>query len=625
MNMQGKIENCLRAVPKPPAPDGLLDRLRAGVAVREINTHVGVVRRWFAPTGGTISRWRVAAAIAIMVLLPLSYGATKLIKGFISIRQLPAVKDDYVSGALSPDGKQFAGVTGGNQLAVIDLSSGEQRNLTENCTGKVVWSADGSEIAVYRYHPAALLAVSLKTGKTRSLVEDQRWLMLEDWSPDGKFISAVRATKPSDISAVMVNLENKKETVLAEELGASPRFSPNADCISYVTKEAGRSILHLQKIDGTGHVRYTDFQGEIGQCLWSPDSTYIVFTGTQTGIDRQYTDLWALRVQGNQFVGAPLPVVPDVGQITFSNWSQNGQLAYRTSFSLGGIFTLPVDLQTGKATGPPRQLVRLGGAYLMHCWSPDGKQIAVHVAGKMTFLSASNGEQIRQVSLPEITHHGRGVSWSPDGKWIVFSGMDREKRTGIFLITVETGEVKLLVPLERLVGPTWSPDGKTIAYDYKTDVYVVNIEDGKPRRITSPAEQKEGNRYKIYPVFAPDGGSVAYILTGQKLSTVMATTIDGKETREVLHLKNEKLIINFFDWSPDGRYIVFTPGNNEIWCAPTDGGEPFRIADISDLGSYAIMPKWSPKGDAITFFVGREESRYWVMENFLPAAEAGRR
>jgi len=603
--------------PDPNHRDKLEQKLLAALAKQPQQERI-----WRIIMKTKIAKFVAAAVIAVAVLLPLSYGATKLIRSFITIRQLPAaIKYDGYGGALSPDGKHFASTTLNSELVVIDTSTGEQRKLAENCDpAACVWSADGSEIAVTSRdgQKRTLLAVSLKTGKTRSLMEEQRWFTLEDWSPDGKFISAVRATNPSDISVVLVNLENKKETVLAEELGASPRFSPNADCISYVTKQSGRSILHLQKIDGTGHVKYTDFPGGISQPLWSPDGSYIVFTGTQKGIDRDYTDLWALRVQNRQFVAAPFPVVPDVGQITFSNWSQNGQLAYQTSFSLGGIFTLPVDLQTGKATGPPRQLVRLGGAYLMHCWSPDGKQIAVHVAGKMTFLSASTGEQIRQVSLPEITNHGRGVSWSPDGKWIVFSGMDREKRIGIFLITVETGEVKLLVPQEGPGGPTWSPDGKTIAFDYKKDVYVVNIEDGKPRRLTFPADQKEGNRYKIWPVFAPDGGSVAYILTGQKFSTVMATTIDGKETREVLHLKNEKPIINFFDWSPDGRHIVFSSTDKEIWCAPTDGSEPFQIADISDLGSYAIMPKWSPKGDAITFYVSREKYQYWVMENLLP-------
>jgi len=82
MNTEKKIEQCLKAAPKPPAPDGLLDKLQADVSAQDIKTHRSSLRRWFAPTGRSISPWRVAAAaaIAVAVLLPLTYGATKIIK-----------------------------------------------------------------------------------------------------------------------------------------------------------------------------------------------------------------------------------------------------------------------------------------------------------------------------------------------------------------------------------------------------------------------------------------------------------------------------------------------------------------------------------------------------------------
>ena len=260
----------------------------------------------------------------------------------------------------------------------------------------------------------------------------------------------------------------------------------------------------------------------------------------------------------------------------------------------------------------------------MHCWSPDGKQIAVRQGGELSLISVSTGKKKRNLSLPdiesELEYDGRGMSWSPDGRLIAFSGWDREKRTGIFLITVKSGELKLLVPLETGVpnfDPTWSPDSKTIAYAYKSNVYVVNIEDGKPQRITPPPERWELKDAFRRPVFAPDGRSVAY-MAGRR---ILATTIDGQETREIFHLKNKKFGINIFDWSPDGRHIVFTPGTSEIWCVATDGGESFQIADISNLGdkTLAWLPKWSPTGEAIAFNVNREKYQYWVMTDFLPA------
>ncbi len=85
MNTKKKIEQYLKPAPKPPAPEGLLDKLQADVSAQDIKTHRSSLRRWFAPAGGSISPWRVAAAaaIAIAVLLPLSYGATKTVKRII--------------------------------------------------------------------------------------------------------------------------------------------------------------------------------------------------------------------------------------------------------------------------------------------------------------------------------------------------------------------------------------------------------------------------------------------------------------------------------------------------------------------------------------------------------------
>jgi len=85
MSTKDNIEKYLKSAPKLAAPDGLLNRLQEDVAAGEIKKHVTVIRRWFAPAGGSISPLRAAAAavIAIAVLLPLSYGATKTVKRII--------------------------------------------------------------------------------------------------------------------------------------------------------------------------------------------------------------------------------------------------------------------------------------------------------------------------------------------------------------------------------------------------------------------------------------------------------------------------------------------------------------------------------------------------------------
>lgn len=84
MNMQNKIEHCLKSAPKPPTPIGLLDKLQRDVTVGEVRAQRSALQRIFAPSGKRISAWRVAAAaaIAVAVLIPLSYGASKVIRYF---------------------------------------------------------------------------------------------------------------------------------------------------------------------------------------------------------------------------------------------------------------------------------------------------------------------------------------------------------------------------------------------------------------------------------------------------------------------------------------------------------------------------------------------------------------
>jgi len=96
MNAEKRIGQCLRSAPKPSAPDGLMNRLQADVSALDINAQRSALQRWFAPTGGRISRWRVAtaAAIAVAVLLPLSYGADKLMKLYHIRFESKQVSDD---------------------------------------------------------------------------------------------------------------------------------------------------------------------------------------------------------------------------------------------------------------------------------------------------------------------------------------------------------------------------------------------------------------------------------------------------------------------------------------------------------------------------------------------------
>jgi hypothetical protein len=85
MNTKREIERYLQTAPKPTAPDGLLERLREDATQTDTERPASIIRRWFAPTGQSMSPWRVAVAvmIAVVLMLSLSYGAIKIVKVYI--------------------------------------------------------------------------------------------------------------------------------------------------------------------------------------------------------------------------------------------------------------------------------------------------------------------------------------------------------------------------------------------------------------------------------------------------------------------------------------------------------------------------------------------------------------
>ncbi len=97
MNTEKKIEQYLRAAPKPSAPDDLLNKLQMDVSTGDIKTQRSALRKWFAPSGGSILPWRIAAAaaIAILVLLPLAYAGSKIIKSyFVEVEVIETIESE---------------------------------------------------------------------------------------------------------------------------------------------------------------------------------------------------------------------------------------------------------------------------------------------------------------------------------------------------------------------------------------------------------------------------------------------------------------------------------------------------------------------------------------------------
>lgn len=140
-----------------------------------------------------------------------------------------------------------------------------------------------------------------------------------------------------------------------------------------------------------------------------------------------------------------------------------------------------------------------------------------------------------------------------------------------------------------------SPDGRQIVFDLLGDLYLLPIEGGKARRLTS------GRAFDVQPRFSPDGRQIAFTSDRDGANNLWRIDVEGKHplqvTREDFRLLNNPV------WTPDGQYLIgrkhFTGqrslGAGELWMYHIGGGKAGlqltrRKNEQLDLGEPALSP-----------------------------------
>src|ERR1051325_10029740 len=160
-------------------------------------------------------------------------------------------------------------------------------------------------------------------------------------------------------------------------------------------------------------------------------------------------------------------------------------------------------------------------------FSPDGSKLAYTInrtdGGRRAFaqlwiMTLADGKSI---SLSSGDEASGDPEWSPDGKWIAFSGRLNGK-SGLILARADGTEKKYLGPLDGTNSPlpttgkriAWSPDSKQIAYvsDLKSGLILARA-DGTEKKYLGPLDGTNsplpttGKRI----AWSPDSKQIAYV------------------------------------------------------------------------------------------------------------------
>jgi Tol biopolymer transport system component/serine/threonine protein kinase len=219
--------------------------------------------------------------------------------------------------------------------------------------------------------------------------------------------------------------------------------------------------------------------------------------------------------------------------------------------------------------------------------SPDGKQVAFSWDGDkggnfdIYVKLVDAGTPLRLTTNPANEF---APAWSPDGRYIAFY---RESGVGgaIFVVPALGGGERRLAAASG-PGLSWSPDGKFLAImdtpvpTDRTGIFLVSVDTGEKRRLTSPPPQ--GSDGDCCPVYAPDGRALAFARV-QGLNAdlyVVQVPAGSNSNQEPQRLTRDEQIRSSLDWTADSRNIVFSrnrSGNNGLWLIPVSGGTLQRL------------------------------------------------
>jgi dipeptidyl aminopeptidase/acylaminoacyl peptidase len=241
--------------------------------------------------------------------------------------------------------------------------------------------------------------------------------------------------------------------------------------------------------------------------------------------------------------------------------------------------------------------------------SPDGAWVAYTVTSADSakdkndtdvWMTSWDGTQtIRLTSTPESESSPR---WSPDGRWLAFvSGRQEGKGGQVWLLDRRGGEAQRISTIKGGVDDyAWSPDSKRLVLVLDVDTDSIASRDTSEKKTPKPIVI---NRYNFKSdasgYLGSDRTHLALFDVGtRKMDTLTSTLADDDSP----------------SWSPDGSRIAFVreappePGNekdNDIYVIDARAGAtPKQLTDFA--GPDGGRPSWSPDGKWIAFTRGDE-------------------
>jgi Tol biopolymer transport system component len=560
----------------------------------------------------------------------------------------------------------------GYQLFSKNLKTGDTTKLSIGIGffGKVIMSPNGKQIA-YEWNAGndvwgdgfytEIKLVNIDgTGRQVLYSDSVLFSQLQDWSPDGKYLSAMVFNKKRLFQSLLIPASGSPVKVLRKQqfkalnlgfLQCKMSFSDNGEFIAYDISRNNswyERDIYIRPISGGNEIPVVKNFADNLLIGWTPGSKGIVFSSDQSG----KWDLYFLKILNGKPQGSPQMVVQDMGApITVLDFTNDGSLYYKMgvhdTFHLS-IATL--DTSSKKIMDTKILSSHIGFNTAVQ-WSRDGKHLAYawgigsgYEPLTLAIRSDKTGKE-RLIVLDKLMRHG-GHSfepqWSPDGKYIISDGRLRDyygpgmDSQGLYEIDLNSGTYKPIKTSSTICGldcywtPLWLKDGELLFGQRLTaTLFLKDLKTGIENEIYHQADSAV---IRTWPTsclaVSPDGKQIAFIsaqrVDEKWINKLMLLSISGGQPKELLTASGGQQL-SVPAWMPDSHNIIFAlskDAENNSFELVTINIDSKKTKNLG-LAMDGVVPyslSVHPDGKRIAFTAGKEiyyREENWVLRNFL--------
>lgn len=243
-------------------------------------------------------------------------------------------------------------------------------------------------------------------------------------------------------------------------------------------------------------------------------------------------------------------------------------------------------------------------------WTRDGKSLIYNTSGLMYRFNIQNHTSVL-INTGKVKNNNNDHVISFNGKMLGLSGasLDGKYNSVVYIVPITGGEPKQITSIGPSYLHGWSPDGKWLTFtgqrNNEFDIYKIPSAGGGEVKLTTTPGLDDGSEY------SPDGKYIYFNSVRSGLMQLWRMKPDGSDQQQ---LTNDDYNNWFAHVSPDGKSIVcltfskdVKPDDHPFYkhvylrMLPVNGGTPKVIAYLYGGQGSINTPSWSPDSKRIAF------------------------